>query len=148
MVIMSVKVVKDDTKMGRTVKPIDWEKVDHMLKAGCDGTQICPFFNMHPNTFYDRVAERYGMTFTEYQTIKRAEGDATLLTAQYDKATNGDNTMMVWLGKNRLKQRENPTELTVSTETMQTFKEVMNQVKEAQEALKSADTSSISEEKS
>lgn len=135
----------ESNKMGRTLKPIDWERVDHLLRAGCDGTQICPFFNMHPNTFYDRVAEQYGMSFTEYQTIKRSEGDATILTAQYDKAASGDNTMMVWLGKNRLKQRENPTELTVSNETVQSFKEIMTQVKSAQEARKSEDTTSIKE---
>lgn len=122
--------------MSRPEKPIDWNKVDHLLMAGCDGTQIAPFFNMHPNTFYNKVQEQYNMGFSDYQTLKRCEGDATILTAQYDKAVAGDNTMMVWLGKNRLKQRENPTELTVSTETVQTFKEIMNQVKCAQQERK------------
>ncbi len=148
MDVMAKKVTEtkvESNKMGRTLKPIDWDRVDHLLRAGCDGTQICPFFNMHPNTFYDRVVEQYGMSFTEYQTIKRAEGDATILTAQYDKASSGDNTMMVWLGKNRLKQRENPTELTVSNETVQSFKCIMDQVSKAQEALKIEETNSIKE---
>jgi hypothetical protein len=131
--------------MSRPEKPIDWELVDELLVAGCDGNQISPFFNMHPDTFYRRVMEKYGVCFTVLQSIKRAEGDAVLLTAQYKKAAAGDNTMMVWLGKNRLKQKENPTELTLSTETVQSFKEVMSQVKSAQEARKSEETTSIKE---
>lgn len=130
---------------GRPEKPIDWELVDKLLEAGCSGPEISPYFNIHSDTLYRRTEDRYGMNFTTYSAILYEKGNAALRKAQYDKAYGGDNTMMVWLGKNRLKQRENPTELTVSNETVQSFKEIMTQVKSAQEARKSEDTTSIKE---
>lgn len=93
--------------MSRPEKPIDWAKVDQLLISGCQGTEICPHFDMHPNTFYDRVSQKYNMSFTEYCSEKRAHGDSLLRAKQFEKALKGDNVMLVWLGKNRLKQREN-----------------------------------------
>lgn len=57
--------------MSRPEKPIDWDKVDKLLLAGCHGTEIAPHFNMHPDTFYNRMKERYNLGFTEYSTIKK-----------------------------------------------------------------------------
>ncbi len=92
--------------MTRPEKPIDWDKVDNLLMAGCKGTEICPHFDMHPNTFYDRVAEKYKMSFTEYSTQKRSKGDSLLLAKQFEKAIKGDNTLLIWLGKTRLGQTD------------------------------------------
>lgn len=92
--------------MSRPEKEIDWKLVDTLLLAGCLGTEIAPNFDMHVKTFYYRVEEKYGMTFTAYSSEKKGKGEALLRKVQYDKALKGDNTMLVWLGKNRLKQRE------------------------------------------
>ena len=92
--------------MSRPQAPIDWKKVDELLIAGCLGTEIAAYFSMHPNTFYDRVQLEFGIGFTEYSQQKRSKGDALLRARQYAKALSGDNTMMVWLGKNRLNQRD------------------------------------------
>lgn len=141
--------IKQEFDIGRPTKPIDWNLVDKMLEAGCSGAEIAPHVFLHPDTFYDRVFKEKCMSFTEYACKMAAKGDANLKLTQYLKAigeiTIGDNTQLIWLGKNRLKQRENPTELTVSTETIAQFKDVMSQVKSAQEALKSAETTSINE---
>jgi len=96
--------------MSRPEKHIDWSAVDHLLMAGCLGTEIAAQFDMHQNTFYARVEEKYGMSFTHYCQEKRSKGDAMLRAKQYEKAMKGDNTMMVWLGKNRLKQKDRPIE--------------------------------------
>ena len=54
------------------------------------------------------------MSFTHYSQKMRAKGDSVLRHKQFDKAVkgDGDNTMLIWLGKTRLGQRENnePTE--------------------------------------
>lgn len=92
---------------GRPEKKIDWDKVDRLLMAGCKGTEIAPHFDMHVNTFYDRVLEKYNVNFTDYCSIKREQGESLLREKQFEKALKGDNVMLVWLGKNRLKQREN-----------------------------------------
>lgn len=90
----------------RPEKPVDWEKVDELLLAGCLGTEIAAHFDMHSDTLYRKVQERYGMTYTAYSSEKRWKGDSLLRAKQFEKALEKDNTMMIWLGKQRLDQRE------------------------------------------
>lgn len=93
--------------MARPEKPIDWNKVDQLLMAGCMGTQIAPHFDMHVNTFYEKVADHYKVSFTEYSRLKKDQGDSLLHAKQFEKAIKGDNSMLIWLGKTRLGQKEN-----------------------------------------
>lgn len=96
--------------MSRPEKPIDWKKVDDLLIAGCLGTEIAAHFDMHATTFYSRVEEKYGMSFTLYSSEKKHKGDSLLRAKQFEKALEKDNTMLIWLGKQRLSQRENNTD--------------------------------------
>jgi len=94
--------------MPRPEKPIDWERVDELLECGCLGNEIAAHYNMHPNTFYDRVVSKYNMSFTDYQAEKKYKGDSLIREAQFKKALKKlDNTMLIWLGKQRLGQKEN-----------------------------------------
>ena len=92
--------------MCRPEKKIDWVKVDHLLMAGCEGVEIAPHFDMHVKTFYERIKDHYSMTFTEYCALKRCHGDSLLRAKQFEKALKGDNVQLIWLGKQRLNQRE------------------------------------------
>jgi len=96
--------------MSRPEKPIDWAKVDQLLMAGCKGTEICPHFDMHHETFYNRIQDKYGMGFTAYSSIKKEQGESLLRAKQFEKALKGDSTMLIWLGKNRLKQHDKEEE--------------------------------------
>lgn len=100
--------------MSRPEKPIDWSRVDKLLEAGCLGTEIAANFDMHPHTFYDRVYNKYNMTFTDYMSDKRCKGDSLLREVQYDKALKKDNTQLIWLGKNRLGQRDHEEKVTTA----------------------------------
>lgn len=108
--------------MGRFKIPIDWDKVDHLLRAGCLGTEVAAVFAMHPETFYRRVQEEHGISFTEFLQQRRSDGDAAIRSKQYERALGmtdtGDNTMLIWLGKNRLSQR-NEDKITVVTQEQQ-----------------------------
>lgn len=118
---------------GRTEKKIDWERVDQMLMAGCLGTEIAACFDMHPQTFYDRVVKKYNVSFTEYCQEKKGIGDSLLREAQFEKAIKKkDNTMLVWLGKQRLGQKENAHEVSISQELLKPFAEIMNQISATQ----------------
>jgi hypothetical protein len=101
--------------MGRPEKFIDWDRVDQLLMAGCTGIEIAPHFDMHYETFYDRVKEKYKVGFTEYCSLKRQQGESLLREKQYLKALGytdtGDNTLLIWLGKTRLKQREEDSKI-------------------------------------
>lgn len=94
--------------MSRPAKEIDWDLVDELLIAGCLGTEIAPHFDLHPDTFYRRVEDKYSIGFTKYSAEKKSAGDSLLRKKQFDKALEGDNSMLVWLGKNRMGQRDKP----------------------------------------
>ena len=118
--------------MCRPEKPIDWEDVDYMLKCGCLGTEIAAVLGMHHRTFYDRVESKFGMTFTAYSQEKRAIGERCLRQKQYEKAMGltetGDNTLLIWLGKNRLGQRNEDKLHIVTQEQQQTLDKTMDMV--------------------
>jgi hypothetical protein len=122
--------------MSRPEIPIDWEIVDQMLIAGCLGTEVAARFAMHPNTFYDRVVSKFGMSFTEFMQEKRAVGEASLKQRQYEKAMGitdkGDNTLLVWLGKVRLSQKENQDAEVISPEAKKMAEDILAQMKEMQ----------------
>lgn len=124
---------------GRPEKNIDWEKVDKLLIAGCIGTEIAAQFDMHPHTFYDRVFAEKGMLFTDYQQEKRDKGNSLLRAKQFEKALEKDNTMLIWLGKQRLGQKEDPSDQSVTTNKLvQTLLDEIMQMKQkvAQETIK------------
>ncbi len=116
--------------MSRPEKPIDWAKVDQLLMAGCLGTEIAAHFDMHPRTFYDRVEEKYGVTFTAYCSEKRCKGDSILRAKQFEKALSnqGDNTMLIWLGKQRLGQTETQATNSFDAEAISKFNALMIQL--------------------
>lgn len=91
---------------GRTPIEIDWKKVDFYIEAGCSGYEIAAMIGVHHETIYNRVEKEFGMKYTEYSDKKRPKGDASIKVVQYQKALKGDNSMLVWLGKNRLKQKD------------------------------------------
>lgn len=94
-------------KNSRPRTEINWEKVNEMLMAGGNGTQIAATIGIHPDTLYRHVSEDFDMTFTAYSQEKRAKGDMGILIAQYDEAVRKrDRGMLIWLGKNRLGQSE------------------------------------------
>lgn len=95
---------------GRPVKPIDWEKVKDLAMAGCSGTEICSHFDMHYDTFYRRVQQDQGVKFTEFIGEYSEKGKSLIRVQQFAKALGrtdkGDNTLLIWLGKQRLKQTD------------------------------------------
>ena len=92
---------------GRAFKPIDWNIVDNALVAGCSGVEIAGLLGVHYETLYDRTVKEKGKSFTEYSHEKKAKGDSLLRQKQFQEAMKGDRGMLIWLGKNRLGQREN-----------------------------------------
>jgi len=117
---------------GREEKPIDWEKVDMLLMSGCIGTEIAPFFNMHPKTFYDRVQKKYGISFTEYSYQIHSKGKAHLKQKQFAKAMAGDTRMLIFLGEVELKQRKPGNEVSISEEMQTNHDALLAQLSVAQ----------------
>jgi hypothetical protein len=115
--------------MTRPQIPVNWDRVDELIESGCPGTEIAGYFGMHPETFYDRVVDKYKIGFTEFASKRKSKGDALIREAQFNKAIKKmDNTMLIWLGKQRLGQKENPSEMQISPEAMTQFVALMSQL--------------------
>ena len=117
---------------GRPKKPIDWEKVKDLCMAGCSGPEIAPHFDIHPETFYDRCVIDQGVKFTDFAGEHRQKGISLLRAAQFAKALGhsdkGDNTLLIWLGKQRLgqtdKKKEDENQDDILTKIAQIIKEL------------------------
>lgn len=129
---------------GREEKPIDWDKVDSLLMAGCIGTEIAPFFNMHPKTFYERVQKKFGVSFTEYCYALHAKGEAHIKQKQFSKAMSGDTKMLMYLGEFRLKQRKPGNEAVADEQTTTNHDALLSAISELQEIAKSAKKKDLS----
>lgn len=115
--------------MSRPELEIDWQKAEEFAMAGSPGTEIAAYFGMHPNTFYRKVEQKFKISFSEYLQEKKSKGEVFIRAKQYAKALGltdtGDNTLLIWLGKTRLNQREQdnshvpPKDLQVDTENNQ-----------------------------
>ncbi len=118
--------------MTRPKAPINWDEVDQMLIAGSPGTEIADYYGIDKETLYNRCKKDNNIGFTDYLRQKRSKGDALIRKQQFAKAlgltSNGDTSMMIWLGKNRLGQRDTPIDVEVSKETVKQFSELMTQL--------------------
>lgn len=95
---------------GRPKAIIDWDLVNDLLIAGCSGAEIAGELGLYPNTIYDRCEKDHGLPFSEYSQQFYSKGNAILRRHQFLKSIGktdvGDNTLLIWLGKTRLKQKE------------------------------------------
>jgi hypothetical protein len=121
--------------VGCPPKEIDWIIVDEFLIAGCPGTKIADAIGVCADTLYDRCEKDKGVNFSAYSQQKKTTGDALLHKAQFDKAIgkteSGDNTLLIWLGKTRLEQKESMA-VTVAPEIEKNFKSFMEELAEMQ----------------
>lgn len=133
------------------VKDIDWKLVDDLLIKGCSGTQIAARIGIHYDTLYDRCQKEKKTLFSVYSQQKREKGDSMIHETQFDLAMERDRAMLIWLGKQRLGQKENPGQM-IPEEISTAFAEVMRlwadkqlAAKDDQEALNSDEINIISD---
>jgi hypothetical protein len=110
---------------------IDWEIVDNLLTAGCPCSEVAGYLGIHPDTLRNITMRQKNVEFSEYLQQKRSNGKALLRAKQYAKAMGrtdtGDTTLLIWLGKVSLDQKE-PKENQVDALNEKKFDEKMNQV--------------------
>ena len=100
-------MAKKKSNAGRKKIVINWARVNSALEAGANGVQVAAMLGMHPDTLYNKCKALYNMDFSAYMLIKREAGNEKLLKAQYELAINeNNNSMLIWLGKQRLNQSD------------------------------------------
>lgn len=131
----TIKSVAPIQKGGRAEITFDWQQIDRLLEAGCPGSEVAAAIGVHHDTLYDRVVRDKGMSFSDYSAKMRAKGESCLRYAQHEKALDSkDNTMLIWLGKQRLEQREPETrqQTHVSLEQLDSIKQIFEQITKMQ----------------
>lgn len=93
-------------KMGAPVKEVDFDELDKLLFIQCTAAECAYFFDISEDTLSTRVREHAGVTFSEYKQQKGARGRISLRRKQFETAMKGNVTMMIWLGKQILKQSD------------------------------------------
>jgi len=94
------------SKGGRPVKEINLEQLDKLCAMQCTEGEVAGWFDVSVDTIERRIHELTGMGFAEYFKIKRGKGNVSLRRKQMQVALGGNVTMLIWLGKQYLGQRD------------------------------------------
>lgn len=91
---------------GRPKKTICIGSLNKLCEMQATLVEIAGFFNVSEDTIERRVRELTGVTFAEYYKKASSGGKISLRRAQYKAALGGNITMLIWLGKQILNQRD------------------------------------------
>ena len=91
---------------GRKQIEVNWENINEMLEAGCTGTEVAGHLGISAMTLYRACKRDNKVNFEVYSKQKKESGNTLLRQAQFNQALDGNTTMLVWLGKNRLNQAD------------------------------------------
>ena len=100
-------------KGGRPKKQIDQEVFEGLCEIQCTKDEMCSVFNCDEKTITRWCKDTYGEGFSDIYKKKSETGKTSLRRMQWKAAKGGNTTMLVWLGKQYLGQRDKKqTELT------------------------------------
>lgn len=94
--------------MARPKANIDWSKVNKYLQAQCESVGIAGLLGISVDTLYNRCKTDNNMDYSVFVAQKKSEGKELLRAKQYQIAMEGDKTMLIWLGKQYLEQKDRP----------------------------------------
>jgi hypothetical protein len=94
--------------MARPLAEIDWDQVDKLCAIHCTGEEQAAVLGVDYDTLNRACKREHKVSFAEYFKQKASHGKMSLRRKQYTTAMDGNTTMLVWLGKNWLGQRDQP----------------------------------------
>lgn len=111
-------------KMGRPVREIDWNMLNALLPLNAsldyccekllerEGKEITHKAIVAMRAVIERrIRDKHECTFVEYRTKKMETIKLKLLQKQLDVAFQGNVTMLIWLGKIMLQQRDTSADI-------------------------------------
>lgn len=99
-------VIGPGKKDGRPEKVINWEQIDGLCALHCTGAEIASIVGVDYSSLERQIRVKFGKTFTEYFTEKAANGKMSLRRRQFKAAMDGNPTLLIWLGKQMLGQKD------------------------------------------
>lgn len=112
--------------MARTGRPrfqVDWDEVEKLCQIHCTQTEICSFLGCSVDTIERAVKREYNTTFAEYYKIHSDGGKRSLRRKMFQIATegNGNVGMLIWLSKNQLGMRDDPSDSLTTEDAKRVF---------------------------
>ena len=104
----------------KTLTPKEWDSVKYMAMIHCTGEEMAGVLQMDYDTLNRNCKEKYGYAISEYIKRNQSNGKMSLRRAQWKAAESGNVSMLIWLGKQWLNQRE-VQEVQVATNTDETI---------------------------
>lgn len=105
------KPAKPKNKGGRPKKPIDYERLKKMCAIHCTGEECAALLDVsyeHLNN--SLIADGHG-GFLDFFKKHSAGGKMSLRRKQFEKASEGNIPMLIWLGKQYLGQKDQVEEV-------------------------------------
>lgn len=100
-------------KTGRPRIDINWDEFEKLCGMHCTQAEIADWFRCDVVTIENRCKVQYGKTFYNVYQEKKGKGNISLRRKQWQIALGGNVTMLIWLGKQYLDQKDaRRTELT------------------------------------
>lgn len=87
-------------------KLIDYVVLDGCCEIQCTGEECASVLGIDYDTLNNRLKEDGNGGFSEYFRQKSANGKKSLRRKQFEIAEDGNPTMLIWLGKQWLGQKE------------------------------------------
>ena len=84
--------------VGRPKKELDTKLIERLSSIFCTNEEIASVVECHADTLADN--------FSEYLKKGRSRGKMSLRRMQWEKAQTGNTTMLIWLGKQMLGQKD------------------------------------------
>lgn len=92
--------------MARPRIQIDWDTFDKLCAIQCSRREIAAFFGCSEDTIERAVKRTHKITFEAHVATKRQAGLVSLRRKQFEVALSGNRTMLIWLGKQYLGQKD------------------------------------------
>jgi IS5 family transposase len=86
----------------------DWEILTRLCEVQCTMGEILHVFayQFSGDTIEREIKKKTGVTFKQFRKQNSASGRAKLRRLQWEAAESGNITMLIWLGKNILGQKD------------------------------------------
>lgn len=93
-------------KRGRKLIPIDKEQFEKLCYLQCTLVEISGWFECSEDTIERWCKRIYKLKFAEIRDKKRSKGKIAIRRKQMQVAESGNVSMLIWLGKQYLNQKE------------------------------------------
>lgn len=86
-------------KRGCAEKPLNWERIEERMNAGCTATEIAGIEGVSLSTFLERFQKVKGTHFSHAIQDKKESRNGSIRWKQFQQAMNGNTQLLLRLGE-------------------------------------------------